>query len=271
MELGGDLRYAWRQLRAQRGYAAVAVLTLALGVGANTLAFSLLRGSVLRGLPFPEGDRLVLVQTLRQAPGAAPESHRFTWQQFRWLAGQRTPFTRLALYNRPGVNISAGGEAERVDAEFVSDGYFELLGVAAGLGRYFGPEENATPGTHPVVVLGDALWRRRFGADPGVLGRVVRVNGIPLEVIGVMPRGFGGVSGVAEAWLPEMMAPAVTFVRQLVSPETFQTVIAQLAPGFTAEAAERAMSGLGEQLRRAVPNAESAEPVLDASGVDRLQ
>ncbi len=257
-----DLRHAVRQLRASPGFAWAAILTLALGAGANAVGFSVLRGALLRRLPFADPDRLAMVQVVRVNQDGSRERYPWwSWPQYRWLrerAGD-SPLPETAVYDPEGVNLTDGGEPIRVRSEVVSGGYFELLGVRPAVGRTFAPAEDSVPGRNPVVILGHDLWRRRFAGDPSILGRSVRANGVALDVVGVMPAGFGGVSGEAELWIPAMMAPLVAWDRMLTSTDPALTLVARLPAGRSAATVQAAMQPLGDPLRRALPDVESAD------------
>ena len=188
--LAKDFRYALRALAKSPAFTAVAVLTLALGIGANTAVFTLLDAALFRRLDVPEPSRLVWLT------GTSAQGSRFRGLSYPEYLEHRdadSVFTGLMAYDHVPVALSGGGEPERVQGLIVTGGYFRVLGVRLQAGRAFSPEEDATPLTHPVVVLGDALWRGRFGADPGIVGTSIVLDGQPYTVIGVAPRGFTGV------------------------------------------------------------------------------
>jgi predicted permease len=180
-----DLRYAVRTLGRSPGFTAVAVLTLALGIGANTTMFSVLYGVLLRPLPYPESDRLVQF-AMRFQGGVSPLP--VTYLQYRFLDEHGAPI-EVAASTRVGFNLFAGGAADRVDGLRVSHDYFRVLGVTPALGRAFLPEED-TPGGAPVAVLSHGFWTRRFGGNPGMVGNTIRLDGQQHTVVGVMPEGF---------------------------------------------------------------------------------
>jgi len=258
--IGQDVRYGLRQLGHNPGFTTVAVLTLALGVGANTLAFSVLYGSLFRRLPFAQSERLVLLQVEQHRADRAVERFQWTYRQWRWIAGLNLPVTSMGEYDGPvGLNLSGTGDAERVQSEVVSPGYFRTLGISALLGRTFVAEDNDAPGVRPVALIGYGLWLRRFGGDPHVLGRTFRANGVPLTVVGVLPRGFRGVTDVSDVWIPDMMAPQVSFAGYLTSNDTFHGVLVRLAPGITLGVLRTALEPLGRTLAVADPTAETLE------------
>jgi putative ABC transport system permease protein len=255
-----DTRFGLRQLARNPGFTTVATLTLALGVGANTLAFSTLYGSLFRRLPFPDPSQLVLLQVEQRRTDQSAERFQWTYRQWRWIEQADLPVTSIAEYDGPvGINVSGIGATERVRGEVVSAKYFQTLGVAASLGRTFAPEDNAVPGARPVALIGYGLWRRRFGEDPHVVGQTIRANGVALEIVGVLPPGFHGVTGVAQVWIPDMMAPQVTYDGYLTSNDTFHTVVARLRARSTVAMLRAALEPLGQRLAAADPTAETLE------------
>jgi putative ABC transport system permease protein len=231
-ELRGDVRYVWRSLRRNPGFVAAAVLMLGIGVGANSAVFSLVSASLLRPLPFAGADRLVVLHQTRIEPGGEERALRWSYPQFLALRASLTSFSHLAAYYVDDVNLSgAAGEPERVRAEMVSAAYFPALAVRPAVGRAFLPREDSVPGAYPVVVLGHDLWSRALGADSGVVGSQVLLNGVALTVVGVAPAGFRGLTGEAELWFPQAMAPVVSYPEQLTSPQHFQSVVGRLRPG----------------------------------------
>lgn len=217
-ELGQDLHFALRTFRRQPGFSAVAILTLALGIGATTAILSIVNGVLLRPLPYPNGRRVVQVWQTGK-PGTAAEGAvlPFSLANFVDLRAQNGAFERLAAFRSWSYTLALEGEAELLAGARVSPGLFEALGVKAALGRSFRPDDERT-GAEPVAILGDGLWRRRFGADPAVIGRPVTLNGQRFTVVGVMPPRFqfprgaelGAAFGFAartEIWTPLVITP----------------------------------------------------------------
>jgi len=180
-----DLRYGVRMLLKHKGFTAVAVLSLALGIGANIAIFSLADKVMMRKLPIEESDRLVVVST------SSDRGLRtiFTYPDFADYRDRNEVFEGLVCYVQRPLTLSEGGQAERLQGMIVSGNYFTALRVRPALGRGFLPEEDNTRGSHPVVVLSYGLWQRRFGADPGLLGRTVNLNGYGFTVVGIAPPG----------------------------------------------------------------------------------
>ena len=170
-----------RLLRKSPGFTATAVLTLALGVGANTAVFSVVDAVLLRPLPYAAPDRLVTIALARTGGDIAP-GNLADYQRAHAFEG-------LAGYDRTSLTLTGSGAPEQVRAEAVTWSLFDVVGVQPALGRAFRPDDDR-PGAERVVILQHALWLTKFGADPSVLGRQVMLNGLPAVVIGVMPEGF---------------------------------------------------------------------------------
>jgi putative ABC transport system permease protein len=199
-----DLSYALRSLGKQPGFTAMAVLMLAIGIGANVAIFSLVNAVLLKPLPFAEPSRLMMVHLLapdRDAPGV---SRQMIWSypKYQVLRENQRAFDFTATFGWASWNLTGSGSPERVTGEFVETGYFETLGLKTELGRTFSVEETRAPGSPPLAVLGHGFWVRRFGADPAVLGRTIGLNGVAYTIVGVAPRRFHGLTGEAEIWVP---------------------------------------------------------------------
>ncbi len=250
-----DLRYAARSLLRSPGFALVAVVTLALGIGANTALFGLLNALLFRSLPgLNDADRLLWVSHVFRPVGVAfpmPYSDHLAYRDRAGVFSDRAVVTGAPA-------ALGGGEPERVRAQLVSANFFQTLGVRPALGRAFLPEEGRTPGTHSVAVISDALWRRRFDADPRVIGRRVVVNGTSFTVVGVAPPRFGGleIEKPADLWVPVMMhAQVMPTADDLFNPHGGPrfSVIGRLRPGVSAEQADAAVRTVARQLAAASP------------------
>jgi len=202
-ELWRDLRFAARMLRRTPGFTLVAVATLALGIGANTAIFSVVNALLLRPLPYPEADRLVfLTEWSEQVPEMS-----FSVANLKDLRDQNTVFESLVGSNGQDFTLAAVsgtggiGEPERVSGRQVTSGMFATLGKQPIVGRAFGSDEEK-PGAAGVVLLGEAFWERRFGRDPGVVGRALELSGESFTVIGVMPKELHGSWKRTEVFTP---------------------------------------------------------------------
>ena len=183
--IGRDLGYAIRSLRKSPGFTIIAVVTLGLGIGANTAIFSLVKSVLLRPLPYPQPEQLVAVWEKQRSVDVAS----FSWPDFQDYRRQNRSFAALAGYRVVTYAMTGDGDPEQFTAAQVSADLFPVIGLAPQLGRFFTPEEDRgnAPGA---VLLTDALWRRRFGADPRVVGRTFRLDQGPFTVIGVLPPEF---------------------------------------------------------------------------------
>src|SRR6185436_11884848 len=198
-----DLKLALRMLTKDRGVTLVAVLTLALGIGANTALFSVVKAVLLNALPYAQADRLVSLGT-----GGPGDSHPTTVDfttTFDYRARSRS-FDHVVLYRGWSRSEVGESETELIRGQKVGHDFFDTLGVAMLLGRSFRPEEDA-PGADRVLVLSHGLWLRRFGGDPRIVGRSVQLNGASYQVAGVLPPGFRPLRANADSPVPEMYAP----------------------------------------------------------------
>ncbi|HLM57720.1 MAG TPA: ABC transporter permease [Pyrinomonadaceae bacterium] len=209
-----DLRYGVRVLAKRPGFTAVAALTLALGIGVNTAILSVVNGFVLRPLPVEKPDELVATHWGRKKD--ARVWGEFSYTNYLDLRGQNKSFSDLCAWRETSAGVSStesrnagdNARAEIIWGELVSGNYFDVMGVKPLLGRGFLPEEDSTPNTHPVTVIGHTLWQRRFGADPSIVGKTIYLNGQAFTIVGVMPEPFlGGEYYLRKAfWVPVMMA-----------------------------------------------------------------
>ena len=194
-DLWQDLRYGARMLLKQPGFTLIAALTLALGIGANTAIFSVVNAVLLRPLPYPQPERLVMV-----GPTTGGELDSTSEPQFLFTHEQQQSFAALMLYQPffSGINLAGGNEPEYVEGAKVSFDFFRVVGVEPAIGRSFTPQED-WPGGEPVAVLSADLWQRRFGGGASVIGRSVLINGQHHTVVGVMPQGFAGFEFLSKA------------------------------------------------------------------------
>jgi putative ABC transport system permease protein len=197
-----DLRYGVRMLLKNPGFTTIAVLTLSLGIGANTAIFTLLDKVLIRTLPVERPDQLV---TFVEDAGGAPAI--FSYPLYAELRDRNDVFSGVVAYDQKPFSLSDGNQSERVIGQIVSGNYFAVLGVRPALGRFFLPEEDRTPGTHPVIVISHGLWQRRFGGDPAVIGKTVSLSNYRYTVVGVAPSEFTGTTrgAVNDVYVPIMM------------------------------------------------------------------
>ncbi|MBX9599543.1 MAG: ABC transporter permease [Bryobacteraceae bacterium] len=251
-----DFRFAVRMLAKSPVLTAVAVLSLGLGIGANLAIFTVVNAVLLKPLPVEDLGRLVSVFTTDpRNPGSLPVSHP-NLMDYR---ARTDVLSGLAGYHYTGVAIGSGGEPEQATAEMVSGNYFDLLGVKPILGRAFRPEEDRTPGSHPVTVISHNLWTRRFGADPAVLHRKLTINGRPFTVAGVAPPEFRGVNPLAGTmlWIPTMMYRETMGLPEMFDERRFLGFfgVARLKSGVSLQAAEQALMIQAAELAKQYPSA----------------
>src|SRR2546426_511268 len=184
-----DLKYAFRQLLKTPGFTAVAVLTLAIGIGANTAIFSVVNGVLLRPLPFPAADRLVMIQTIHQGERASQLWESVFDPDFKEWTEQNRVFDHMAAYGTGQATLLSGGEPVRISSAEVTIDFFSLLGVKPLVGRTFLPEEHQAGGPR-AVMLSEGLWRDRFGANPSVIVQGITLDGRNGTVVGVLPGSF---------------------------------------------------------------------------------
>src|ERR687887_1663852 len=245
-----DLKFACRQLLKNPGFTAVAVLTLALGIGANSAIFSLVDAVLLKTLPVDQPEQLVVVSAGQPGKGIP-----FSYPVFREMRERNAVFSGMFARSTLPMSVSGGGQSERVSGELVSGNFFAVLGVNPHLGRVFTEADDQTPGAHPVAVVSHNFWQRRFGADPQVVGRTIHLNSYPFTVIGVAAQDFHGLEvGVApDVRIPLMMNDQV---RTGGPPGAFESreimwlgVMARLKPGVTIEQAQTGADTLFQIIR----------------------
>src|SRR3989441_8345936 len=241
-----DFRYALRTLLNTPSFTIVVVLTLALGIGANTAIFSLTNQILLRLLPVKDADRLVLFENPGAFAGRQFNSNAFSYPMYRDFRDRNAVFSGIVARFPTPLTLMANGQAERISGELVSGNYFDVLGVRAVVGRSLTPGDDRVPGAHPVVVLSHNYWMRRFAGDPGVLNRTIDLNGHPMTVVGVIQPGFTGIV-VGES--PDVMVPIMMKAQMTPTWNDLEnrrsrwlTLLARLKPGVDMPQAEAAMN-----------------------------
>src|SRR5579871_361884 len=179
-----DLRYGIRMLAKTPGFTVVAILTLGLGIGANTAIFSVADALLIRPLPYQDPDRLVIVTNAR-----GPNRRPFSYIRASFLKEHGSSFEGFAPFVSENFNLTGRGDPEQLPAARVAYDFFQVLGIRPALGRSFRPEEDR-PGGLPAVLISDSLWKRRFGGDPGVLGQSITLDSVDTTIIGIMPPNF---------------------------------------------------------------------------------
>lgn len=250
-----DLKYALRTFVKNPKFAALAVVSLGLGIGVNTAVFSVFSAVVLQSSPVADPDKLMQLYTSdRQNPGYLNTS----FPNFSDYREQNEVFTGMTAFSMLPLALSSGGEAERLWGAIVTGDYFSVLGVKALRGRVFTADDDKVPGGHSVAIISYNLWQRRFGADNNVIGQEITLNGHVFTVTGITPQGFNGTDlGLSpEVWVPMMMhgevIPAFDWMnkRQML----WISVIGRLKNGVSLEQAQASMSGLASHLEEAYPD-----------------
>jgi macrolide transport system ATP-binding/permease protein len=249
-----DLRYGSRQLLKRPGFTLLAIISMALGIGANTAIFSLVDTVVFRPLPVRHATEL------QELYGTVQNGTVYTLQSYlnyKDYRDRNQVFSGLIAYRIVVASLSHNGNNERVWGTVVSGNYFDVLGVPPVLGRGFLPEEDQTPNSHPVVVLSYGCWQKRFASDPAIIGRTVSLNNVVFTVVGVAPKGFIGteVAYAPEMWAPLMMGPVIEpgskWLEQRDSNNLF--VVGRLKPGVTKAQAEASLKALTLELAKEHP------------------
>jgi len=251
-----DLRYTLRTLRRSPLFAGVAILSLALGIGANTAIFTLIDQIVLRELPVKDPDSLVMLYQRGAHNGSNMGSRMHSYPIYQDYQKKAEPFSEVICRRWGSASISVDNQTERVDAEIVSGNYFTMLGVKAELGRVFNSQEDdQNYGAHPVVVLSHQYWSTRFASDPNVIGKKILVNNYPMNIIGVSAAGFNGLDPAQSPQIrvpiqmKPVMLPEWTWLHADDRRSRWVQVFARLKPGWTAESAGPAMQTLFRQIR----------------------
>ncbi len=250
-----DLRFALRALRRSPGFVLAAVLCLGLGLGANAMVYAVLDGMLLRPLPFADADRLVAVQRGNRATGGSQDE--LSRPYFLDLRARSRTVPALAAYAAGTMSLDRPQGSEAVEGARVSAEFFGVLGAQPLVGRGFRPDESA-PGAPRVAVLSEALWRERYEADPGVVGRAITLDGQPTTVVGVMPTRVGITGDRERLWVPLEHRQD-----EAERGSNYLSVVGRLARGVTLDVARRELDAIGRQLERAHPD-------VDAEAVPRV-
>jgi putative ABC transport system permease protein len=242
-----DLRYGARMLLKNPGFTSIAVITLALGIGANASIFSVVNAVLLRPLPFKEPERLIMIRETK-----LPQFPEFSVSPGNFLDWKRrnTVFERLVAINTPSFNLIGTGDPEQISGMRVTDGFFAMLGAKPELGREFLPEEDQ-PDRNNVVIFSHGLWQRRFGGDPKIINQTITLSGRIYTVIGVMPATFSFGGRETALWTPM----GFTSDDAQNHGGHFLSAIGQLKPGATLEQARSEMSAIAGQLAQEYPDA----------------
>ena len=256
-ELRANLRFAFRMIRTSPGFSAVAIFTLALGIGANTAIFSFVDAVLLKSLPYPHPEQIV--QVWEKPPGS--DRNGVSTMNFLDWKNQNTVFSAVAAETGGSVTLSGTGEPVQLRGSRVSAPYFHIFGIQPALGRTFAPDEDQT-GKEQVVVLSHRIWQTRFGSDPALLGRHILLDGRPYTVIGVLPAGTRFDRTWQDIWTPLAFAP-----QDMTRNFHWMMVWGRLQPSVTLPAAQQQMRGIGARIAAAYPASNKGWSVT----VDRFQ
>ena len=244
-----DIRFSIRMLVKNPGFAAIAILTLALGIGANTALFSVVNGVLLNPLAYPHSEQLVTVYGKTPGFARAPISYL---NFLDWQRATRT-FSSMALYRNEPYNLTGTGEAELVGGSMISADFFPTLGVAPILGRNFRTDDDRA-GAAPVAMLGGGLWKRKFGSSPDVIGKSIVLNGASYTIVGVVPPSFNFYGSERDLYTPAGQWTDPSFLDRRI--EVSAHAIARLKPGVTLAQAKADMDAISENLAAAYPEAD---------------
>ena len=251
-DLFQDIRYTLRLLSRAPAFTAIAVATIALGIGANAAIFAVVNAVLLKPLPFADAERLMLVHMLvpeRSRPGVYNEGV-WSYPKYRTFAALQQVFDEIAFFAGRDLDLSGDGEPQRLRGEVVTERYPSVLGIAPLVGRPFTWDEVHKAGTSRAVIIGHDLWTRRFGRDPQVVGRTIHINATPYIVIAVMPQGFRGLIGNADVWVP-LAAFEPMHLTQAQSHS--YTIVAHRKHDVSEQVAASAVEVLGSQVDAAHP------------------
>ena len=262
-----DIRYAFCAMLKSPGFTGVAVLSLALGIGANAAIFSLVNTILFRPLPVLEPSRLVELTPTKQAS----EFNNFSYPLYRDFRDRNEVFDSLAVYRFAPMSLSREGNNERIWGFIVSGNYFDMLGVKPAAGRFFTQEEDRVPGASPVAVLSYGCWQRRFGGDPNLVGKEITINGNRFDVLGIAPEGFNGtvIIFTPEIWVPAMMAKQIEPGSNWLDSPTNGVLFAlgRLKPGVSEAQATQSLNGLMASLVSTYPHVEGLTITLSPPGL----
>jgi predicted permease len=279
--MGQDIRYAIRMILKNPGFSAIAALSLALGIGANTTIFTVVNAILLHPLPVQDISTLVEVDTVdskTMVTQAHFEKLGMSFANFQDYARLNQVFSGITCLAGNPLTWSGGAEPKQLNGLLVSANYFDVLGVHPHVGRFFFPDEDKQPGGNNVAVLSYALWNNKFGADPNILGKSITLNASPYTVIGLAPRGFKGTFtlGPAEVvWIPTSMYGQVLsgFLKDNFNERRFlnSAVFARLRPGVTLNQAEASLKTIAQHLEAEFPKDNAGRTVVLTPMVDAAQ
>ena len=249
-----DLRYAVRTLLRAPGFTAAALFSLTLGIGSSAAIFSLVDATMLRRPPFADADRLAVLNITQRTPREGELRRRWSWERFQLLKRTVKSFEGVATSSNNVVTVTGSSNPEPLAVEIVSTDYLNVMRAPLVAGRGFVEGDGSAGATSHAIVIGDDVRQRRFGGIEPVIGSTLALNGVPFTVVGVAARGFNGVSGLAQAWIPATVAPLVTYRDYLTTNQNFITVIGRLRRDATIDSARTELAILGAQIHAERPS-----------------
>ena len=247
-----DLRFGARMLMKKPGFSMIAVITLALGIGANTAIFSVTDKLLIRSLSVSEPQQLVLINSVSVSPHFV--SNAFSYPDFNDYRARNEVFSGLLAFTTTQFEMKTDDQVERAPGEYISGNYFDMLGVRAARGRTFSPDEDNTPGTQPVAVVSDSFWRNRLGADSNLIDRTIMLNGFPVTVIGVAPPSFNGMilEEPTQVWVPVLIHPQLAQSKFIQNRnDRWLRLLGRIKSDVSSEEAEAGMDALAQQIKDA--------------------
>lgn len=253
MNLVQDVTFAIRTFTRAPLFVAIAVLSIAFGIGANTAIFSLTDQVLMRALPVKRPEQLVMLSAIGRHYGSNMGYNRISYPMYQDFRDHNTVFTGMFCFREVDMSLNYGGRTERIAGELVSGNYFPVLGVRPALGRLFTSNDDKFQGAHPVAVLSYGYWLARFGGDPSIIGRKLMINGYPFTVIGVSQPGFSGTDPGYDRQIrvPMMMSSKITYYLDLNERRSrWVTAFGRLKPGVSAEQAKASLQPFFHQILR---------------------
>jgi putative ABC transport system permease protein len=254
MSILQDLQYAVRTLRRTPVFTTAALFSLTLGIGSSAAIFSLVDAAMLRRPPFADADRLAVLNITQRTPREGELRRRWSWPRFQLLKRDVRSFEGIATSSNNVVTVTGSSDPQPLAVEIVSTDYLNVMLAPLVSGRGFVEADGMAGATSHAMVIGHDVWQRRFGGIEHVVGSTLELNGVAFTVVGVAARGFNGVSGLAQAWIPATVAPLVTYRDYLTTNQNFITVIGRLRRDVTIDSARAELAILGPRIHAEQPS-----------------
>ena len=249
-----DLRYAVRTLRRMPALTSAALFSLTLGIGSSAAIFSLVDAAMIRRPPFADADRLAVLNIEQRTPREGELRHRWSWPRFQLLKRYVRSFEGVATSSNNVVTVTGSSHPEPLAIEIVSPDYLSVMRAPLVTGRGFVNDDGIAAATSHSVIISQDVWQRRFGAVEDIVGSTLELNGVALTVVGVAARGFNGLSGLAQAWIPAAVAPLVTYRDYLTTNQNFITVVGRLRRDVTIDSARGELAVVGRRIHAEQPS-----------------